>query len=169
MTELSPDFDTIFVRRNLTGRPSFKPMPFSRYKTEFPNTNFYDDCHDIYKQLLKAEERARKFDQINLHSSVWLSSSVGQVHPLLTRAGNVADAIHAEALLIPVIWTRFVTGKYKLTPVLEGYYSKEQIDYRPLFIPGECEETERAFMSLMERKDDDLARAQARVDELSGR
>lgn len=169
MTELSEEFETVFVRRNLTANPSFKTGPFSRFKTEFPNTNLYDDCHEIYKQLLAAERRCRQIDGHNLTISNNLSAAIGEVHPILRRAGKVADALHAEALVIPKIWYRYTINKYKLTPVLRGYYNQEQLEYVPLFIPGECEETERPFMTMEERTEDDVIRAQRKADELGAR
>lgn len=159
----------MFVRNNLTGRPSFKNKPFSFFKTENPDTNFYDDCHEIYKQLLAAEKRCRNIDMQNWSGLRPLSEAIAEVHPLLGRAGKVADALHQEALLVPKIWQRYVRDEYMLTPVLRGYYNLEQLTYRPLFIPGDAEETERPFMTLEERTEDDVIRANRRAAELGGR
>lgn len=169
MPRLSEEFETVFVRRNLTERPSFKTKPFSRFKTENPNTTFYDDCHEIYKQLLLAEKRCRQIETQNFTVANVLSDAIGEVHALLRRAGDVADALNMEAQLIPEIWYRFTTGKYILTPVLRGYYTKDEMEYRPFFIPGEAEETERPFMTFEERKEDDVVRAQRRAEEMAGR
>jgi|GEM_PF-5447665 len=154
------EYEPVFVRRNVTGKPSFKNKPFSRFKSEFTNTNFYDDCHEIYRQLLTAERRTRDIDKRLLITGNSLSQAFAEIHPILLRAGKVADALYEEAVLVPVIWQRFVDGKYALTPILRGYYTLDQIQYRPLFIPGEALETERPFMTPSERKEDDVVRAE---------
>jgi hypothetical protein len=166
-SEFGKDIEPVFVRKNFTGNPSFKGKPFTFFKRENPHTNFYDDCHEIYKQLLFAAKRSERIASSSFAAQGGeLSGAFADIHPLLARAGMVVDALKQEAEAVPLIWHRFCTKKYALTPVLRGYYSPEQLDYRPLFVPGENEETERPFMSILERKDDDLARAIARAEEL---
>ena len=163
------DIQTVFVRANITGKPSLKNRPFAFFKSEHKDTNFYDDLHEIYKQLLKAETQARAYETKLLVTGYRLSSAFGDLHPILTRAGEIARAFHEEAQLIPHIWHRFTMGKWNLTPVQNAYYSPEQVEYRPMWMPGDSEETERPFMSLIERKEDDIARAEQRAAELGGR
>lgn len=160
------EIEPVFVRRNVTGRPTFKTKPFSIFKAARPDTSFYEDCHEIYKQLLAAKRRVESINRLILISSEPLSDAFQDVHPILTRAGKVAEALEEEARLVPEIWRRFVTKKYLLTPIQQAMYSSDLLHYRPVFIPGEGEETERPFMEPSTRKLDDIARAEARAEEM---
>lgn len=161
--------EPVFVRQNTTGKPSFKNRPFSFFKSENPDTNFYDDCHEIYVQLLAAEKQARAYETHLLVTGQRLSSAFGDQHAVLTRAGEIAKAFHEEAQLIPFIWHRFTRDQYRLTPVLRAFYTEDQLKYRPMWMPGDALETERPFMTLEDRKEDDIARATARVAEMRSR
>lgn len=159
--------DRIFLRSNSTGSLGLRARPYAAFKVDRPDTNLYDDLHEIYCQLKIAAKSARNLEQVILRSGGAVSPAIASGHyTLLARPGDLAKQLEFESRMIPEIWHAFTKHEYRLTPIIKGFYTTEQLEYRPLFIPGEALETERPFMRKRDRDEDDMVRAHKRAVEI---
>lgn len=134
----------VFVRNNMTGRPSLKGTPVVAWKQGDTTSTFFEDLAGMHNCVTIALNNARAMRSIVSEYFAEPSNPVQNViamyHPALKpeHYDDIIEELELEAELLVKVWKRRLDEgeKWKLAPQIEALYTKEQFRWRPELKPG---------------------------------